>query len=221
MKTNVPHFRPGAVLRALLTALLFAAPGLCLAAAAPAAAPAPAAAAPAPVIKPHLLAPTEKINVIVEGESDANRAVTLDEKGEVDLYLIRKIKLGGLTVEQASRAIEKAYVDGYFLRRPKVSITIEQQVIQTVTVLGQVKKSGNIVIPSDRVVDIVDVIVLAEGFNDLAKESGVKVIRVLEDGTTKTWDNIDVGAYQQGKKPRKDALPILPGDTISVPMRIF
>lgn len=219
MKNSIPHLRPSAIFRALLTTLLLAAPGLCLAAAAPA--PAPAATPPAPLIKPHVLAATEKINVIVEGESDATRAVTLDEKGEVDLYLIRKIKLGGLSVEQASRAIEKAYMDGLFLRKPKVSITVETQVIQTVTVLGQVKKAGNLVIPSDRVVDIVDVIALADGFNDLAKESGVKVIRVLEDGTTKTWSDIDVGAMQVGKKPRKDALVILPGDTISVPMRIF
>ena len=140
----------------------------------------------------------------------------------MDLYLIRKIKLGGLTAEQASRAIEKSYLDGLFLRRPKVSITIETQVIQTVMVLGQVKKSGNLILPSDRVVDIVDVIGLADGFNDLAKESGVKVTRIMEDGVTqKTWDNIDVGAYMQGKKPRKDALVIQPGDIINVPMRMF
>lgn len=220
MKTTVPHLRLPAIFRAVLTALLLVAPGLCLAAAAPV--PTPAAPAPVAAIKPHVLAATEKINVSVEGEPEANRIVTIDEKGEVDLYLIRKIKLGGLSVELASRAIEKAYVDGLFLRRPKVSIAIEQQVIQTVMVLGQVKKSGNIVIPSDRVVDIVDVIGLADGFNDLAKESGVKVTRILEDGLTqKTWDNIDVGAYQQGKKPRKEALVILPGDIINVPMRIF
>ncbi len=220
MKHTAPHFRSSAIFLALLTALLLAAPGLCLAAAAPA--PAPAAPPPAPVIKPHVLAATEKINVMIEGEPEANRAVTLDEKGEVDLYLIRKIKLGGLTAEQASRAIEKSYLDGLFLRRPKVSITIETQVIQTVMVLGQVKKSGNLILPSDRVVDIVDVIGLADGFNDLAKESGVKVTRIMEDGVTqKTWDNIDVGAYMQGKKPRKDALVIQPGDIINVPMRMF
>lgn len=220
MKNTAPHFRSSAIFLALLTALLLAAPGLCLAAAAPA--PAPAAPPPAPVIKPHVLAATEKINVMIEGEPEANRAVTLDEKGEVDLYLIRKIKLGGLTAEQASRAIEKSYLDGLFLRRPKVSITIETQVIQTVMVLGQVKKSGNLILPSDRVVDIVDVIGLADGFNDLAKESGVKVTRIMEDGVTqKTWDNIDVGAYMQGKKARKDALVIQPGDIINVPMRMF
>jgi translation initiation factor IF-1 len=49
----------------------------------------------------------------------------------------------------------------------------------------------------------------------------VKVTRILEDGTQKTWDGIDVGALLKGKKERKDALVILPGDIINVPMRAF
>ncbi len=222
MKAPAPRFHSRSLLRALLAAALFAAPALCPGAAAPAAAPAGEAKAAAQVVtKPHVLAQTEQINVSIENEPDLQKILVIDERGEVDLNLIRKIKLAGLTVEQACRAIEKAYVDGLFLRRPKASITVERPVIHTVTVLGQVKKSGKLALPPNQDVDIVDVIILADGFNDVARESAVKVTRILEDGSQKSWDDIDVGAILKGKKDRKDALVILPGDIINVPMRIF
>jgi polysaccharide export outer membrane protein len=222
MKASAPRFHPLSPLRALLAAALFAIPAWCPGAAAPAGAPAGEAKAAAPAkTKPHVLAPTEQINVSIENEPDLQKLVAIDEKGEVDLNLIRKIKLAGLTVEQACRAIEKAYVDGLFLRRPKASITVERPLIHTVTVLGQVKKTGKLALPPEQEVDIVDVIILADGFQDVARESAVKVTRILEDGTQKNWDDIDVGAMLKGKKDRKDALVILPGDIINVPMRIF
>lgn len=222
MKALAPHFRPLALLRVLVAATLLALPAWSQAAAAPGAAPAGEAKTAAPAkTKPHVLAPTEQINVSIENEPDLQKLVAIDEKGEVDLNLIQKIKLAGLTVEQACRAIEKAYIDGLFLRRPKASITVERPVIHTVTVLGQVKKTGKLALPPDQDVDIVDVIILADGFSDLAKESEVKVTRILEDGSQKNWDDIDVGAMLKGKKDRKDALVILPGDIINVPMRIF
>jgi polysaccharide export outer membrane protein len=90
-----------------------------------------------------------------------------------------------------------------------------------VTVLGQVRKSGNIVLPSDRSVDVVDVILLADGFTDVAKATAVKVSRVMPDGTRKTWDDIDVDAFLRGRANRKDALVIQPGDIVNVPMRMF
>jgi protein involved in polysaccharide export with SLBB domain len=221
MKTNDSSLSSGSFSRIVLAAALLALPATGFAGAAAAAPKDEAKGAKAGTVKAHVLAPTERINVSVEGEQDLQKLVALDDKGEADLGLIRKIKLGGLTVDQAARAIEKAYIDGLFLRRPKVSLTVESQVVQTVTVLGQVKQSGKIVIPSDQDVDIVDVIIAAQGFNELARESAVKVTRILEDGTQKTWDNIDVGAFLNGKKERKDALVILPGDIINVPMRIF
>jgi polysaccharide export outer membrane protein len=218
MKTSASF----SLFRTLLAAALLGTPGLGFGGAAPVPAPAGESKAAATVVtKPHVLAATEQINVSVENEDDLRKLVVIDERGDVDLNLIRKIKLAGLTVEQACRAIEKAYVDGLFLRRPKVSIAVERPVIHTVTVLGQVKKTGKLALPPDQDVDIVDVIILADGFNDLARESDVKVTRILEDGSQKSWDNIDVGAILKGKKDRKEALVILPGDIINVPMRIF
>lgn len=223
MKTTPSPLRPLAIFQAILTAFMLLAPGFCLAAAAPVPAPtaAPKAAQTA-TVKPHVLAPTEEINISVEGEPELLKKVAIDEKGEVDLYLIGKIKVAGLTVEQANLAIQDRYKTRRFLRNPKVSMSLERQVIHTVTVLGQVKKTGKIIIPSDQDVTIVDVIILVDGFvPELARQSGVTVTRILEDGTQKRYEDIDVGSMLTGKKDRKDALIILPGDIINVPTRIF
>ena len=107
-----------------------------------------------------------------------------------------------------------------FLRNPRVSITVESAVTRTVTVVGQVKKTGKIVIPPDQDVDILDVIINADGFNDVARSNAVTVTRIMPDGTTKKWE-VDVDAFLKGKKDRKEALIILPDDIINVPMRVF
>lgn len=219
MKTNLRH----ALSRCstVLLAGLLAAPLPGFAAAAPTA-PAPAEAKSAPSnLRAHILAPSERITVNVENEDKCRRSPVIDDRGQVDLYLIGKITVGGLTVDQAARAIEKAYIDGLYLRRPKVSIVIESQVIRTVTVLGQVKNQGKIVIPTDQDVNILDVILLAGGFSEIANGSNVMVTRILPDGSKKIWDDIDVEAMYKGKKDIKDALVILPDDIINVKTRLF
>ncbi len=42
------------------------------------------------------------------------------------LVLAGRVETSSATVEQAARAIEKAYIDGQFLRRPQVAITVER-----------------------------------------------------------------------------------------------
>ena len=88
-------------------------------------------------------------------------------------------------------------------------------------VMGQVKKTGTIQLPLDRSINVADLIALAGGFTDSAKQSGVKVTRIMRNGPSKTWDNLDVGAMMEGRVDRKDALVIQPGDMVNVPMRIF
>lgn len=184
--------------------------------------PAPAdAQAAASNLRPHVLAATEKITVSIENEPDCQRTVIIDDKGQVDLYLIGKITVAGLTTDQAAKVIEKAYIDGLYLRRPKATLFIESQVIRTVTVLGAVKNAGRIVIPTDRDVNILDVILLAGGFSEIANGKNVMVARILPDGTRKSFEDINVEAMSKGQKDLKDALIILPDDIINVKTRIF
>jgi polysaccharide export outer membrane protein len=172
-------------------------------------------------LRAHILQPTEKINVTVAPDPDLTRLVTIDEKGNVDLRLIGQIKVADLTIEDAEKAIAKAYVDGRFLRRPQVSIALEYQVRQTVRMTGQFKTTGDIQLPADTVVNIVDVVMLAGGFTDVARSSAVSVTRVMPDGTQRTWEGIDVEGFIRGRRELKDALEILPNDMINVGVRAF
>jgi polysaccharide export outer membrane protein len=192
---------------------------------------APAARAPTPpaetktaapsTLRAHILAPSEKITVSIENVPECQLTVVIDEKGQVDLRFIGKTTVGGLTTDQAARVIEKAYIDGLYLRRPKASVFIESQVVRTVTVLGAVKNQGKIVIPTDQDVTVLDVILAAGGFTEIANENNVMVTRIMPDATRKIWENIDVEAMYKSKKDLKDALIIQPDDIINVKTRLF
>lgn len=62
--------------------------------------------------------------------------------GTVLLPLVGQVKLTGLSEQDASRAIEKAFVDDGMLLHPRVSVLVTNAVGQDVSVLGEVARPG-------------------------------------------------------------------------------
>ena len=69
-------------------------------------------------------------------------AVRVAADGTVLLPLVGQVRLLGLTEQQASRAIEKAFVDAGMLLHPQVSVLVTNAVGQDVSVLGEVARPG-------------------------------------------------------------------------------
>lgn len=66
----------------------------------------------------------------------------LSENGEINVPLIGSVVVGGLSVPQAQRKIEKLLRDGGFVLKPQVTIQTVQIRSSQISILGQVAKPG-------------------------------------------------------------------------------
>jgi polysaccharide export outer membrane protein len=69
-------------------------------------------------------------------------AVRVAADGTVLLSLVGQVKLLGMTEQEASQAIEKAFLDGGMLLHPQVSVLVTAAIGQDVSVLGEVARPG-------------------------------------------------------------------------------
>ena len=208
-------FLPGPVLRLLCGCLIAAAGG-----AAGRAADAPETAA-AKKPRAYTLMTNDKLNIAVVQENDLAVISRVDAKGTVNLNLIGEVHVAGLTIPEAQRAIEQAYVNGRFLRRPQVIINVEDYAPRLVHISGEVKLPASYPLPVETPLTLVDLIYRAGGFTDSAKGSAVTIIRKRPDGTPTVIGPIDVEAMMKGKKSGDASLELQPDDSVNVPQRIF
>jgi protein involved in polysaccharide export with SLBB domain len=134
----------------------------------------------------------------------------LDDLG-VNLPLIGRIKIDGITTFEAEKLIEKAYIDGGYYTKINVIVTTQED---EYFVQGEVKSEGKYSMTGDRT--LVQAITQAGGYTDFAKKSEVKIIRGQGKDKQILYFNCD--RIQSLKE--KDPL-IKSGDIIVVPRRWF
>lgn len=82
------------------------------------------------------------IRINVYQNADLTLETRIGEAGNVSYPLLGSVKLGGLTVPQAEKAIADGLLRGNFLKQPQVSIQVTQVRGNQVSVLGQVGRPG-------------------------------------------------------------------------------
>ena len=185
----------------------------------PAVAPADAKTAPAnDALKPaemasstYRLQPYDLIDVQVYSEEDLHKQARLGADGTALLPLIGSIKLGGLTVTEATDLVTKQYATG-FVKNPSVLITVLQYRKTTFSILGQVQRPGIYEIPEGGHVTIVDAVSLAGGYMQTAAQNDVNVKRTV-DGKVSTFK---VKAADMAQNPDLVPFEVLPGDAVVV-----
>ena len=95
----------------------------------------------------------------------------IDENGEVDLPIIGKVKLAGLTRVEANALLKSKYED--YLKSPVVNLQILNF---KVTVLGDCQRPGTFQIPNERIT-LLEAIGLAGDLKITAKRDNLLVIR--------------------------------------------
>jgi polysaccharide export outer membrane protein len=133
--------------------------------------------------------------------------VRVDANGMVSLPLIGDMKLEGMTVSEAQKAITDELVRQELVLQPAVSVFIEEYATKGITVYGEVGTPGIYQLFGPH--RLYDAISAAGG---LTAKSG-QIVTILRDGRSDREQVIDLSA--DGKLDQKN-VPVNPGDTIVV-----
>ena len=126
----------------------------------------------------YTLGPLDKllVNIIfVEGLSDLH--VTVDGSGFITLPIAGSVKVGGLTIAEASDLIALKLRQGH-IRNPEVSINLEQAVSSFITVDGEVELPGNY--PALPGLTLVRAVAGARGATEFSKLDEVIIRRTVQ-----------------------------------------
>ncbi|WP_299554735.1 polysaccharide biosynthesis/export family protein [Seonamhaeicola sp.] len=119
----------------------------------------------------------------------------IDSDGNIDYPVLGKVKLLGLTVEEAKQLLKKKFEEGNLLKDPVVIIRIKNY---TVTILGWVGNAGVYPISGERI-SILQAIAMAGDLQISGKRKDVTVIRDFNG--TKTYTRIDLTSKEVFNSP--------------------
>ena len=89
----------------------------------------------------YLLGSGDLIRISVFEADELETKVRINSRGYVALPLLEKVHLKGLTAIEAEEKIEGMYKEG-FIKDPHVSIFVEEQISQRLTLVGQFRNPG-------------------------------------------------------------------------------
>lgn len=172
----------------------------------------------------YLLSPVDKLSISVYGEPDLSSDQRISDQGTVSIPLLGETRIGGLTVSDAQKQIEAAFIKQRYLVNPVVTINIEAFSSKVVTVLGEVEEPGSITIPEGRNgLPLQVAIAEAGGFTGAAQKNEVTLRRATKPGQEKADDTlvVNVNDLLQSKNRQTNVVYAGPDDVIFVPRRIF
>jgi polysaccharide export outer membrane protein len=164
----------------------------------------------------YRLTSADLLDVTVYGDSEVTRKVRIGQNGNISLPLIGSVKIGGMTILEATDALneklKKFYVD------PQVSLFIEEYGNKQIFVLGEVNRPGSYPIPSESHMTVLEAVSTAGGFTPVA---GLDRTRILRDVNGKSEIiMIEVTAITKLGQKEKD-LVLQPNDVVFVPQSFF
>jgi len=102
------------------------------------------------------------LHIVVFQNPDLTLDARVSDSGLITFPLLGEVKVGGMTVTQAERAIEAGLKKGQFVNNPQVTIVLTQVRGNQVSVLGQFNRPGRYPLEQART-RLSDVIALAGG----------------------------------------------------------
>ncbi|MFN7107688.1 MAG: polysaccharide biosynthesis/export family protein [Brevundimonas sp.] len=149
-----------------------------------------------------------RLGFVVEDGLDAD--VVLGPDGQGVFPVVGPVRVGGLTVRDASERLTQAYVG--VLRNPQVQISVTTYGASQIYVGGEVKTPGVVSVRGE--MNTAQAIFAAGGFAETAGTREVMVLRRVADGRLASR-TVNVGALMN-TDPRQDFL-LHPGDLVFVP----
>lgn len=127
-----------------------------------------------PAVQPnYILGPGDTIDIIVYGEPDLSRTVTIKPDGAVSLPLLGEVKAAGKTTTQLAADLTRLF--GKYLKTPSISVTVREFRIDRIYILGQVSRPGEYQLRPG--IGIMELLASAGGPTNRADLAKVVVIR--------------------------------------------
>ena len=170
-----------------------------------------AAAAQDKDLKQYQLGAGDQIKVSVFQNPDLTVEARVGEDGYITYPLIGRVRVGGMAVNAAERAVAKALEKGKFLQRPQVNISPLQMRSMQVSVLGEVREPGRFALQTVNT-RISEMLAMAGGIGP----TGADVAILTGQRKGKPFrKEIDVPALFL-RKGLDDDIPVAAGDVIYV-----
>ena len=167
----------------------------------------------------YKLAPFDTLSISVYGQGDLSSEQRVTDIGTVSIPLLGEITVGDMTVSQAQKAIETAFIEQRYLVKPVVTISITEFSSKVITILGEVGSPGSIAIPTGRnTLPIQIAIAQAGGFTTASAKGDVKVTR-KKAGGKEVSEVVNVSAILDSSAG--ETYLIHTDDIIFVPRRLF
>ena len=164
----------------------------------------------------YLLQPNDLVTITVFQEDDLFTRARVGNDGTISVPLIRSVKIGGKSVDEAAQLIRERLAKGYLVN-PQVNVSVVEFAKRLVTVLGQVQKGGTFEFPNQGPLDLLQAIGLAGGYAKTANPAKIIVKRRVNGKDVVLQLNGKALAGNTTAQP----FEVLPGDTITVSESIF
>ena len=112
-----------------------------------------------------LIGEGDLLQISVFEAKELDKTVRVNSRGFISLPLIGEVRVSGLTAIETEEKIEEMY-EIRFIKEPHVSIFVEEQISQRITLVGQFKKPGTYDYLSNQ--RLLDVIALGGGLSEQA-----------------------------------------------------
>jgi polysaccharide export outer membrane protein len=160
----------------------------------------------------YRLVPNDLVRIDVFQEPDMQTEQRVAQDGTVSIALGGRVKISGLTLEDASKAIAEK-LKGPYLVNPQVTISVVEYAPRRFSVLGQVNKPGAFEIPGEEILTLPTAIAMAEGNTRIGNLRQIQVTRTRGDAVYDIKVNL--------MTPQGRQFIVEKGDIIMVPESLF
>ena len=154
----------------------------------------------------YVLGAGDTLEIVIFGEPDLSRVVTIKPDGAVSLPLLGEVKAAGKTTAQLAAELVRAY--GRYLKQPSISVTIRELRVDRIYILGQVSRPGEYQLRSGA--GIMELMASAGGPTNRADLAKVVVMR----GRTEATQLNLLEAFATNKNPE---FKLVAGDVLFIP----
>jgi polysaccharide biosynthesis/export protein len=159
----------------------------------------------------YVIGVDDVLSIVFWRENDLSTEVVVRPDGRISIPVINEVVALGLTPEQLRQTLLSA-ADKY-VEDPHVSVVVKEIKSRRVFIMGQIGKGGPY--PLVAPMTVMQLIALAGGLQEFAKEKDIVILRQDADGgqSTVRFNYRDV----VNRKNLRQNIELKPGDTVIVP----